>query len=1635
MDIDDKVRKQVTRWRDKYLNSSIKHNNLLNMNPERKGKATDTIRLLANEKYNVDSFWNIAADRGGAAEYPFSSASFYVKKGSRIEWEANGSHALECLDKVIDKGSSTIVQRGENPVCLVFGKLTWYVKSTSPTDSDYGEIVTKQLGEQTVDYVKITTPLIFVPVKVTRIGTSYWLNPVPADSNEATVNPVLIKRYAEEGYKNFPLPEEGQSIDFSKDGKEFDSFDLHAYYEQFQKMCDSMPDDLPFELDQEFVGLDAFDYSRICMYRDVLKNEDDIVKNPIIRAMFGEDIKLAGKDAAEIAKIDETPAEELLNRMDQKTSFELLDSDSSQHEVIERFKRGESFVLEGPPGTGKTQTIINMIAEAIMARKRVLFVSGKMSALNTVVKKLQLMPGVNIDKHCLLITGDDETQKNNVSDTYGKLQASYNTAPARINNLNYQDSIRQFNLARQNLDGYNKELWDKNNSLKMSIYDIAGRILALGYQGNYIRLAVPEAQLKVLTREELDTKAEKLDRVQKLLISILSRCGTLQRDVWYGLRKTEFTGSDQSRLNGFVSSMTDALDILTHAYDCLAVLGGDQMQRIITDLKALPISSVQAVADTRLAPDLDALFNGNFRQQIKVIKAEKERSRNYAGAAERYFAVADDLPSVDTKKMRAKLVNAGDFAQWRLSEINGELDRVRVVSDTLDHITGKESGRIDKLSLKELHELVERIDTITENDLKAEKLEKEIGARYDDSIFDYDYSKLLTKLRTKWRKNVERHKAPAGFKGAVKELMKRCSDTSVDFTITYVFDLINKLDTLKKIDNTEKLIRTTLADYGLDGEDLTVHTLTSFNDFLKHFLKEREDFAVQNLLGGAKNGFRRFVQDRLQDLKSIGEAVQAFSISKDITVAEFLTLPDDYDIVSAETKRLDADKAIRAILPSLYNGCRTPWDEVLGILNILADVLTVLGAGKDAKGQRELFNKITGELADAGFGLKAEKVLSIYSKFYGEPVWFAPGDSMTDRRADALTYDACVEWLNEIKDTDHVEEYVAYRNITKEIEGKTEGSFYTDYMKRSRKDFPIDRIGAGYRISVLWAYYEYLTNQGRMVAKLSQGNALEDMIQTYSETDSGMHEYNRRLVDMQLAAGISHNTTLHSYLETQTQDKNYSVRKILKYRHDSIVQLAPCIMMSVYSVSKLLPYGLYDFDAVIFDEASQIPEEDALTSIMRTRKQVVIAGDPKQMPAVSYFQTKSPEVQEDDDSAISCDSIIDFILNAYDNKIRTYSLKTHYRSNHESLIKYSNENPNLYGGKLVTFPSPKAREENFGLWNYCMSDEVPVIAGGEGQNETEATKVLELIRAHFRKWPLPERTDKDIEKYNSEHSLGVIVFGVRQKGMILDMMMKDRELKKVAMYGDNRVFSVTPVDEIQGDEMCEMILSLTYGRNPDGEVSTSWGHMNQLPVALYKFNVAVTRAKDNLKFVHSVKAADIDRSGSRSLAYVADYLRQFEEASSAQFVSDTELNTDFVASIGAICEQLVGKDRVVYSFGASPRSYRVPVSILSEDRTQVILGIMCETDRASQGFALREYTRTCDAIMESHGWNNMYRVYAIRWLKNYRTERDNLILRVRDACAKDTSALKPAAPKAASANPAGAPRKRALRKAAAKKTQ
>ena len=113
--------------------------------------------------------------------------------------------------------------------------------------------------------------------------------------------------------------------------------------------------------------------------------------------------------------------------------------------------------------------------------------------------------------------------------------------------------------------------------------------------------------------------------------------------------------------------------------------------------------------------------------------------------------------------------------------------------------------------------------------------------------------------------------------------------------------------------------------------------------------------------------------------------------------------------------------------------------------------------------------------------------------------------------------------------------------------------------------------------------------------------------------------------------------------------------------------------------------------------------------------------------------------------------------------------------------------------------------------------------------------------------------------------------------------------------------------------------------------------------------------------------------------------------SERSFISNEEYNTDFVSAVGKICEEVVGKDRVVYNYGENPRSYRVPISILTRDKQAIALGVMCEVNRRKEGLCVREYARTCPKLLEMQGWDNLHYTYAVQWIRNYNYEKSNLV--------------------------------------------
>ncbi len=162
------------------------------------------------------------------------------------------------------------------------------------------------------------------------------------------------------------------------------------------------------------VFIAAFSFARYQMWNDLRQNIDEFSKNPIIQAMLDNSVVVGGNADAECK---EDAAEPM-------TTLTPLPADASQWAAIATSQTGKSFVLHGPPGTGKSQTITNIIANALYDGKRVLFVAEKQAALSVVKKRLDAL---GIGDFCLEL----HSNKANKADVMQKLTSTLSLAGAQ----------------------------------------------------------------------------------------------------------------------------------------------------------------------------------------------------------------------------------------------------------------------------------------------------------------------------------------------------------------------------------------------------------------------------------------------------------------------------------------------------------------------------------------------------------------------------------------------------------------------------------------------------------------------------------------------------------------------------------------------------------------------------------------------------------------------------------------------------------------------------------------------------------------------------------------------------------------------------------------------------------------------------------------------------------------------------------------------------------------------------------------------------------------------------------------------------------------------------------------------------
>lgn len=448
--------------------------------------------------------------------------------------------------------------------------------------------------------------------------------------------------------------------------------------------------------------------------------------------------------------------------------------------------------------------------------------------------------------------------------------------------------------------------------------------------------------------------------------------------------------------------------------------------------------------------------------------------------------------------------------------------------------------------------------------------------------------------------------------------------------------------------------------------------------------------------------------------------------------------------------------------------------------------------------------------------------------------------------------------------------------------------------------------------------------------------------------------------------------------ELAKKTRHKPVRALVNEMGDALTGLTPCFMMSPLSVAQFLPADFALFDLVVFDEASQITTWDAVGAIARG-KNVIVVGDPKQMPPSNAFGRKEEEDPDEGD----LESILDQALAA---RLPHLRLTGHYRSRHETLIAFSNSH--YYKNELTTFPSAETKTSAVTLHRVDG-----VYAKGRGQtNSIEAqavvAEVVKRLTAMLNGAP--------------ERSMGIVTINSQQQRLVEDFVDEARrsnpELERFFTATDTYdPLFVKNLESVQGDERDIIILSLTYGPTEPGgrTMSMNFGPLNKQG-GERRLNVAVTRATTEVLVFSSFDSSmvDLSRTQATAVEHLKNYLEFAERGpvALAEFTSATygvdQFDSDFEQAVAMTLREKGWK--VQTQVGVS--KFRVDLGIVHPDKPgEYLAGIECDGATYHGSPSARDRDRVRQAILENLGW----RIVRL-WSTDYFQEPDYAMKKIQE---------------------------------------
>ena len=377
------------------------------------------------------------------------------------------------------------------------------------------------------------------------------------------------------------------------------------------------------------VYLANFSFARYAMWNDVRKNIDKFRKNAIVRSLLENRLDLGNTVFEDKAEDDYLPSEILSP----------LTADGSQFAAVAEAVAGTTFVLHGPPGTGKSQTITNIIANCLNRGKRVLFVAEKQAALSVVKKRLD---SIGLGDFCLEL----HSNKTDKSQLLKKLETTLSLA-AEQDSPDFVSKSEQIDEVRRALNEPIAAL-HKPRRLGVSVYE--GILIYLKNKNAPDVLDIESTFYDSLTKE-------KLEKYEGMLVEVAAaakQCGGVYHTPFDNVNIVEYDSSVRNRVYYAAEVL---LAEIKHLKNYLSLFLDFYRQRISSFTRKKLGTLVQLI-EMLSSGETDKYFTSDENEFYVFFNANRRLDRLLGNYFKRFKALID--LDVDPAVVEQELDNWGE---------------------------------------------------------------------------------------------------------------------------------------------------------------------------------------------------------------------------------------------------------------------------------------------------------------------------------------------------------------------------------------------------------------------------------------------------------------------------------------------------------------------------------------------------------------------------------------------------------------------------------------------------------------------------------------------------------------------------------------------------------------------------------------------------------------------------------------------------------------------------------------------------------------------------------------------------------------------------------------------------------------